>query len=139
MVINDEISKEIKGHKDILAINIYRFNAEEIDIEDEIDIDKMALKIAEQLKSRYSFFKVALPGNKKAGVYMIETVISNLNEITIISPEDVTPTEGITMQIEISKILEEEGFSKKNEEDIPEFSEDIVSDEDVEISIPEKK
>ena len=121
MVLNDEISKELSGHPDILAINIYRFNKVEIGIDEEIDVDTMALKIAEELKSRYTFYKVALPDNKKANVFMLEANFANINEITILAPEDLLPTEMIQTQIQIQKVLEDEGFARKEEDDIEEF------------------
>lgn len=121
MVINDEVSKEIKGHKDILAINIYRFNGVTIPVDADIDEDEMILKIATELKSRYKFFKVAQKDNKNSDVFLAETVIANLNAITIVDPTDLLPTETIQIQIEIGKILEEEGFNEKGEDEIEEF------------------
>lgn len=121
MVLNDEISKELSGHPDILAINIYRFNKIEIGIDEEIDVDAIALKIAEEIKSRYTFYKVALPDNKKANVFMLEANFANINEVTILAPEDLLPTEMIQTQIQIQKLLEDEGFARKEEEDIEEF------------------
>ena len=143
MTINDEISKEIKGHKDILAINIYRFNDMTIPIDADINEDEMILKIATELKSRYKFFKVAQKDNKNADVFLAETVIANLNAITIVDPSDLLPTETIQIQIEIGNILEEEGFNEKSEDDIEEFGAektladvgedmiDVLSDNDV--------
>ena len=121
MTLNDEISKELSGHPDILAINIYRFNALEIGINEEIDTDMLALKIAEEIKSRYTFYKVALPGNEKANVFMLEANFANINEVTILAPEDLLPTEMVQTQIQIQALLEEEGFARKEEDEIEEF------------------
>lgn len=129
MTLNDEISKELSGHPDILAINIYRFNTLEIGIDDEIDTDMLALKIAEEIKSRYTFYKVALPGNEKANVFMLEANFANINEVTILAPEDLLPTEMIQTQIQIQTLLEEEGFAKKEEDEIEEFGAESVAGE----------
>lgn len=121
MTLNDEISKELSGHPDILAINIYRFNTLEIGIDEEIDTDLLALKIAEEIKSRYTFYKVALPGNEKANVFMLEANFANINEVTILAPDDLLPTEMVQTQIQIQALLEEEGFAIKEEDEIEEF------------------
>lgn len=127
MTLNDEISKELSGHPDILAINIYRFNTLEIGIDDEIDTDMLALKIAEEIKSRYTFYKVALPGNEKANVFMLEANFANINEVTILAPEDLLPTEMVQTQIQIQALLEEEGFARKEEDEIEEFGAESVA------------
>lgn len=129
MTLNDEISKELSGHPDILAINIYRFNTLEIGIDDEIDTDMLALKIAEEIKSRYTFYKVALPGNEKANVFMLEANFANINEVTILAPEDLLPTEMVQTQIQIQALLEEEGFARKEEDEIEEFGAESVAGE----------
>ena len=129
MTLNDEISKELSGHPDILAINIYRFNTLEIGINEEIDTDLLALKIAEEIKSRYTFYKVALPGNEKANIFMLEANFANINEITLLSPEDLLPTEMVQTQIQIQTLLEEEGFARKEEDEIEEFGAESVAAE----------
>lgn len=72
MVINDEISKEVKGNKDILSLTVYRFNNYSVKIEDDLDENELVMKIAENIKSRYKFFKVARKDNTKADVFMID-------------------------------------------------------------------
>ena len=124
MVVNDEITKEIKGQADIMAINIYRLNECEVGIDEEIDVEAMALKIAEEIKTRFRFYKVALPDNKKAQVFMLEAAIANINAISILAPEDMLPTEMIQTQVMIQKVLEEEGFAKKDDNDIEEFGDE---------------
>ena len=131
MVINDEITKEINGHKDILAINIYRFNNLTVGIDEELNEDELVLKIAEEIKSRYSFFKVAQKDNKHADVFMSETIIANINEITIVDPIDLLPTETIQIQIEIAKTLEAEGFSELAEAEVVEFSGDSLTEDEI--------
>ena len=121
MVINDEISKEVKGNKDILSLTVYRFNNYTVKIEDELDENELVMKIAENIKSRYKFFKVARKDNVKADVFMIDCQIGNLNEIIVLDPSDMLPTEMIQTQMTISSLLEEEGFAQKTEEEIPEF------------------
>ena len=130
MVINDEISKEIKGNKDILSLTVYRFNNYTVKIEDDLDENELVMKIAENIKSRYKFFKVARKDNVKADVFMIDCQIGNLNEIIVLDPSDMLPTEMIQTQMTISNLLEEEGFAQKSEEDIPEFgAEEVITEE----------
>jgi hypothetical protein len=76
------------------------------------------MKIAENIKSRYKFFKVARKDNTKADVFMIDGQFGNLNEITVMDPQDMLPTEMIQTQMTISSLLEEEGFAQKLEEEI---------------------
>jgi hypothetical protein len=118
MVINDEISKEVKGNKDILSLTVYRFNNYSVKIEDDLDENELVMKIAENIKSRYKFFKVARKDNTKADVFMIDGQFGNLNEITVMDPQDMLPTEMIQTQMTISSLLEEEGFAQKTEEEI---------------------
>lgn len=129
MVINDEVSKEIKGNIDILAINIYRFNDMTIPLDQDLNEDELILKIATELKTRYKFFKVAQKDNKTANIFMAETTIANVNAMTIVDPSDLMPTETIQIQIEIGKILEEEGFNERGEANIEEFGADEVGEE----------
>lgn len=138
MTLNDEISKELSGHPDILAINIYRFNTLEIGIDEEIDTDMLALKIAEEIKSRYTFYKVALPGNEKANVFMLEANFANINEVTVLAPEDLLPTEMVQTQIQIQALLEEEGFARKEEDEIEEFGAEAVKAESVAAEVTTK-
>jgi len=130
MLINDEVSKDIFGNKDVISMNVYRFNNVELDLEEEIDEDKLIQIIAEAVKSRYKFVKVNNIDNTKANVFLLETRVSDLNRFTILDPQDLSPFEMVTMQMSIAEVMEEEGFSRQEIQELestemPEKSEDI--------------
>ena len=62
---------------------------------------------------------------------MSETIIANINEITIVDPMDLLPTETIQIQIEIAKTLEAEGFSELAEAEVVEFSGDSLTEDEI--------
>ena len=60
---------------------------------------------------------------------MLEANFANINEITLLSPEDLLPTEMVQTQIQIQTLLEEEGFARKEEDEIEEFGAESVAAE----------
>ena len=67
---------------------------------------------------------------------MIEGQFGNLNELTVVDPADLLPTEMIQTQLAISSLLDEEGFTQKTDDDIEEFS---VEETTKEITVEEVK
>ena len=129
MTIRDEVSKEIQGHKDVITMNVFRFNGLEIDINEELNEEDLEIKLAEYVKTRYKFFKINNRENDKANIFLLEVGVADINNFTIVDPSDLTPFENMSVQMVIAEVMEQEGFIKAESETESDYNIDELYEE----------
>lgn len=96
---------KVTGKLDIIGLDIFKLQTPVETLEEAIEVLKESAGESVQL------------ANVEGQSFLIRSMVSDVNKLTSVLPEDLEPKEAIQLQVKISEILQEQGINVNIDEE----------------------